>query len=180
MSYQERNNQGQIAILMGMALLFAYLFLVAQYESWMIPLPVILSVSFATIGGLAALLLSGMLLDIYAQLGLIMLIGLCAKSIVLMVEFSMQERKAGRSIREAAVNGVKYRFRAVLMTAWSFIIGVMPLLFASGAGAEARRVIGNVTCWGMLCATLFGVAIVPPLYALFQRVSECFGKRGEA
>ncbi len=172
MSYQEHNNQGQIALLLAMAFLFAYLFLVAQYESWTIPLPVMLSVAFATLGGLAALKYTGMLLDIYAQLGVIMLIGLCSKSTVLMVEFSMQERTAGRSIEEAAVNGVRYRFRAVLMTAWSFIIGVLPLLFASGAGAEARRVIGTTTFWGMLFATVVGVAFVPPMYALAQRLRE--------
>ncbi len=176
MSYQERNNQGQISILLAMAFLFAYLFLVAQYESWTIPLPVMFSVAFATLGGLAALKFTGMLLDIYAQLGVIMLIGLCSKSTVLMVEFSMQERKAGKSIEEAAVNGVNYRFRAVLMTAWSFIIGVLPLLFASGAGAESRRVIGTTTFWGMLVATVIGVAFVPPMYAFFQRSREYFKK----
>ncbi|MBE6367674.1 MAG: efflux RND transporter permease subunit [Lentisphaerae bacterium] len=172
MSYQERNNDGRIVILMTLAVIFGYLFLVAQYESWTVPLPVILSVAFASLGGITALWLTDMLLDIYAQLGLIMLIGLCAKSTILMVEFSMQERAAGRSVVQAALNGANYRYRAVLMTAWSFIFGVLPLLFASGAGAESRRVIGMTTFWGMLTATVLGIAFIPPLYTLFQKARE--------
>lgn len=176
MSYQEKNNSGRIVLLMALAVVFGYLFLVAQYESWSIPLPVILSVSFASLGGISALSVTGMLLDIYAQLGLIMLIGLCAKSTILMVEFSMQERSAGKSIARSALNGANYRYRAVLMTAWSFIIGVLPLLFASGAGAESRRVIGTTTFWGMLLATLVGVAFIPPMFALFQKTRETVKK----
>ncbi|MBQ9787713.1 MAG: efflux RND transporter permease subunit [Lentisphaeria bacterium] len=177
MSYQERNNDGRIILLMTMAVIFGYLFLVAQYESWSIPLPVILSVTFAFLGGILAMAFTGMLMDIYAQLGLIMLIGLCAKSTILMVEFSMQERSGGRSIARAAINGANYRYRAVLMTAWSFVFGVLPMLFASGAGAESRRVIGTTTFWGMLTATILGVAFVPPLFALFQKVRENVKKR---
>lgn len=177
MSYQERNNDGRIVMLMTLAVIFGYLFLVAQYESWSIPLPVILSVAFASIGGLAALWISGMLLDIYAQLGLIMLIGLCAKSTILMVEFSMQERDSGKSIARSAVNGANYRYRAVLMTAWSFIIGVLPLLFASGAGAESRKVIGTTTFWGMLTATLIGIAFIPPMFTIFQKTRETAKKK---
>ncbi|MBE6356182.1 MAG: efflux RND transporter permease subunit [Lentisphaerae bacterium] len=172
MSYQERNNDGQIVLLMVMAVIFGYLFLVAQYESWTIPLPVILSVAFAFLGGVLSMAATGMLLDIYAQLGLIMLIGLCAKSTILMVEFSMQERSAGKSIARSAINGANYRYRAVLMTAWSFVFGVLPMLFATGAGAESRKVIGIVTFWGMLSATILGVTFIPPLFALFQKMRE--------
>lgn len=172
MSYQEANNDGKIMLLMALAVLFGYLFLVAQYESWSIPLPVILSVAFAALGGIASLYFNGMLLDIYAQLGLIMLIGLCAKSTILMVEFSMQERMLGKSIASSAINGANFRYRAVLMTAWSFIFGVLPLLFASGAGAESRKVIGTATFWGMLCATIIGVAFIPPMFAIFQITRE--------
>ncbi len=172
MSYQERNNDGRIVLLMAMAVIFGYLFLVAQYESWTIPLPVILSVVFAMLGGAAALYFAGMLLDIYAQLGLIMLIGLCAKSTILMVEFSMRERESGRSIVRSALNGANYRYRAVLMTAWCFIFGVLPLVFATGAGAESRKVIGATTFWGMLVATLVGIAFIPPMYTVFQKARE--------
>ncbi|MBP3393372.1 MAG: efflux RND transporter permease subunit, partial [Lentisphaeria bacterium] len=180
MSYQEKNNSGRIVLLMTLAVIFGYLFLVDQYESWSIPLPVILSVSFASLGGVTALYLTGMLLDIYAQLGLIMLIGLCAKSTILMVEFSMQERITGKSIARAAINGANYRYRAVLMTAWSFVIGVLPLLFASGAGAESRRVIGTTTFWGMLTATLVGIVFIPPMFAVFQKTRETVKKIRQA
>ncbi len=172
MSYQERANNGRIVLLMTLAVVFGYLFLVAQYESWTIPMPVILSVAFATMGGSAALWLSGKLLDIYAQLGIIMLIGLCAKSTILMVEFSMRERQAGKSIAQSAINGANYRYRAVLMTAWCFIIGVLPLLLATGAGAESRRIIGTTSFWGMLAATLVGIAFIPPMYAVFEKTRE--------
>ncbi len=154
----------------------AWKFCVAQYESWTIPMPVILSVSFAAMGGLA-LYFTGMLLDIYAQMGLIMLIGLCAKSTILMVEFSMQERNTGKSIAKSALNGANDRYRAVLMTALSFVFGVLPLLFASGAGAESRRVIGTTTFWGMLAATCLGVIFIPPMFALFQKNREKFNRR---
>lgn len=172
MSFQEKNNQGQIAYLMALAVIFGYLFLVAQYESWTIPLPVMLSVLFATLGGLAALLFTGLNLDVYAQLGLIMLIGLCSKSTILMVEFAMQARAEGNSILDSAVNSIRFRLRAVLMTALSFVIGVLPMLFATGAGAESRRVIGVTTFWGMLAATVIGLAFVPPMYVSFQKARE--------
>ena len=179
MSYQEKNNDGRLIVLMMLAVLFSYLFLVAQYESWTVPIPVILSVSFAGLGGAIALFVKGLLMDIYAQLGLIMLIGLCAKSTILMVEFSMQERKIGKSVARSALNGANYRYRAVLMTAWSFIIGVLPLLFASGAGAESRKIIGITSFWGMVCATFLGVAFIPPMYVIFQKMREKVnGKKG--
>ncbi len=176
MSYQEKHNSGRIVLLMTLAVIFGYLFLVAQYESWTIPMPVILSVAFAAMGGVLALRFTGMLLDIYAQMGLIMLIGLCAKSTILMVEFSMQERHSGKTIAMSAINGANYRYRAVLMTALSFVFGVLPLLFASGAGAESRRVIGTTTFWGMLTATCLGVIFIPPMFALFQKNRESFKK----
>ena len=138
LSYQEKQNTGQIVFLMGLALLFAYLFLVAQYESWTIPVPVMLTVSFAVLGALLGLIVCGESMSIYAQLGLVMLIGLAAKNAILMVEFSKQEREGGKGIEEAALSGANLRFRAVMMTAWSFLFGVLPLVFADGAGAASR------------------------------------------
>ena len=169
---QEQENEGRLFWLMTAALVFAYLFLVAQYESWTIPVSVMLSVLFAVGGAYLGLWLTKTPLSVYAQLGCVMLIGLAAKNAILMVEFSKQEREAGKSVEEAAVNGADLRYRAVMMTAWSFIIGVLPLVFASGAGSGAMRAIGICTCFGMLVSTMFGLVFVPALYSLFQRMRE--------
>ena len=169
---QEKENEGRLFWLMAMAMLFAYLFLVAQYESWTIPTSVMLSVIFALTGAYVALWLTGTASSIYAQLGCVMLIGLAAKNAILMVEFSKQDHEAGRPIAVAALNGANLRYRAVLMTAWSFIIGVLPLVFAHSAGAGAMKAIGICTMGGMLAATFVGIVFVPALYALFQRMRE--------
>ena len=174
MSYQEKRNEGAIVWLLGLSLLMAYLFLAAQYESWTVPVSVILSIATAVGGGLAALKITGHAMDIYGQLGLLMLIGLTAKTAILMVEFAKQRRDEGVGIYRASVTGLHMRFRAVLMTALSFVIGVMPLLYATGAGAGARVSVGMVTFWGMLVATVAGMLLVPPLYVCFQRISEFF------
>ncbi len=167
---QEKENEGQLLWLMGMAILFAYLFLVAQYESWTIPVSVMLSVLFAVTGALLGLKWTGTDLSVYAQLGCVMLIGLSAKNAILMVEFSKQEFDSGVGIEESAMNGANLRYRAVMMTAWSFVFGVLPLVFASGAGAGSMRAIGICTCFGMLAATFVGIVFVPALYAFFQRL----------
>ena len=181
MSYQESQNEGMILYLMVLALTFAYLFLVAQYESWTMPISVILSVGTATLGGLLALWIFQMSFNIYCQLGLLMLIGLTAKTAILMVEYSKQERDAGQSVSDAALNGMRLRFRSVMMTALSFVIGVFPMVFASGAGAGSRQAIGITTFWGMLVATIVGMMFIPGLYAAFQRIAEAtvrfFGKK---
>ncbi len=174
---QEKENEGRLAILMAFALVFAYLFLVAQYESWTIPISVMLSVLFALVGAFAGLWLTKTDLSVYAQLGCVMLIGLAAKNAILMVEFSKQERARGLSVLTSAYNGANLRFRAVQMTAWSFIIGVLPLAFASGAGSGAMRAIGICTMSGMLLATFVGIIFVPALYAVFQRLRERFTRR---
>ena len=169
---QEKENEGRLLWLMALAMLFAYLFLVAQYESWTIPVSVMLSVMFALAGAYVALWLTHTPSSVYAQLGCVMLIGLAAKNAILMVEFSKQDHEAGRPIGVAALNGANLRYRAVLMTAWSFIIGVLPLVFAHSAGAGAMRAIGICTMGGMLAATFVGIVFVPALYAFFQRLRE--------
>ena len=172
LSYQERQNEGQIVYLMALALMFAYLFLVAQYESWTIPVPVMLTVSFAVCGALIGLKIAHLDLSIYAQLGMVMLIGLSSKNAILMVEFAKQEREHGKSIVDSALSGASLRYRAILMTAWSFIFGVFPLVVATGAGSGSRRAIGITTFSGMIMATLVGIMFTPALYAFFQHVRE--------
>ena len=172
MSYQERGNEGRIVYLLILALVFGYLFLVGQYESWTIPISVVLSFFFAMLGGFWGMKLCGLDFSIYAQLGIVMLIGLACKNAILMVEFSKQEHEAGKSIDEAAQNGFSHRYRAVLMTAWSFVIGVFPMVIATGAGAGSRQAIGITTFYGMLLSTIIGIVFIPPLYAFFQRSRE--------
>ena len=173
MSLQERRNQGQIVYIVALAILFAYLFLVAQYESWSIPISVILSVLTAMLGAFIGMFVTGLPLSIYAQLGLVLLVGLAAKNAILIVEFAKEEHENnGTPLVEAAVVGTKERFRAVLMTALTFILGVAPMVWATGACSGSRIAVGVPVFAGMLVGTIFGLIVIPLLYILVQSIVE--------
>ncbi len=176
LSYHQRGNEGKLGMLLMLSLAFGYLFLAGKYESWTLPLPVMLFILFATFGAMLAMRYCGMNLDIYGQLSLIMLLGLASKISILTVEFSKQEREVGVPIEQAALNGARQRYRAIMMTAGCFIVGVIPLMLASGAGSVSRRIIGTSTGWGMIAATVLGIGFLPPIYAMVQRWREAVNK----
>lgn len=172
LALQERQAGAQTAVLLIMGVVFTYLFLVAQYESWSVPLAVIFSVVAAAAGALCSLLIAGLDLNVYAQIGLVLLIGLAAKNAILIVEFAKDRREAGLEITEAARLATFQRFRPVFMTAMASVLGVLPLVFATGAGAASRQAIGVSIFGGLLVGTLVGILIIPLLYVLVQTTRE--------
>jgi HAE1 family hydrophobic/amphiphilic exporter-1 len=182
-SYQEKKAEGTAALVFAFAILLVFLVLAAQYESWSLPMSVILGTPFAALGAFLGLFLarltdSGYVLNVFAQIGLVMLVGLAAKNAILIVEFAKEaHEKQGRSLVDAAMEAAKLRLRPILMTAFAFILGVVPLVRAAGAGAEGRKVMGMAVFAGMLVATVLGVILVPVLYVMVGRLSERGGAR---
>ncbi len=171
-TYQELKAGSVAVIVFALALVFVFLFLAAQYESWSMPFMVILTVPTALLGAVTALWLRRMTIDVYSEIGFVMLVGLAAKNAILIVEFAKRLREEGRDIVEAAMEAGRLRLRPILMTAFAFILGVVPLMIASGAGAASRQSIGTTVFGGMLAATILSLALVPVFYAVIERLRE--------
>jgi hydrophobic/amphiphilic exporter-1 (mainly G- bacteria), HAE1 family len=172
MSFQEKLVGAQLYFVFGLSLLLVFFVLAGQYESWILPLAVLLAVPLALIGTVGALTYLGVANNLYTQIGLILLIALASKNAILIVEYARQQRAAGREVAEAAVDAARLRFRPIIMTSFAFILGVVPLVVATGAGAAARRSIGIAVFSGMIASTCLAVLFVPSFYVVMQRIEE--------
>jgi HAE1 family hydrophobic/amphiphilic exporter-1 len=177
LTLQEKKSEGQAPIIFGMAILFVFLLLAAQYESWGLPFAVLLATPTVILGTMVGMLMRGFDLNVYAQIGLVMLIGLSAKNAILIVEFAKMKREEGTEILEAAVQGSKLRLRPILMTSFAFILGCVPLMLATGSGAASRSTMGTGVVYGMTIATAVGLFIIPVCYVFVQKLVEHGGKK---
>src|SRR5262249_39815050 len=172
MSFQEKRVGGQSTYVFALAVLMVYLVLAAQYESLLMPAAVIMVVPLALLGTVMAVSIRGMDNNIYTQIGIVLIIALASKNAILIVEFARELRMRGRSITEAAIEASRLRFRPILMTSFAFILGIVPLIRATGAGAASRRALGTAVFGGMIAATVLAVFFVPVFYVLMQRLAE--------
>jgi HAE1 family hydrophobic/amphiphilic exporter-1 len=171
-AYEEKKVGGQAWLIFGMAVLLIYLVLAAQYESWLLPAAVIMVVPLGLLGALAAVSLRGIANDIYTQIGMVLIIALASKNAILIVEFGRHLRAAGHDILEAAIEAARLRFRPIIMTSFAFILGVVPLVLARGAGAASQQALGTAVLGGMIVSTLLAVFFVPVFFVVFQSLSE--------
>jgi HAE1 family hydrophobic/amphiphilic exporter-1 len=171
LSYQERRASGTTLTYFALSLVFVFLILAALYESWTLPFSVLLTVPVAVFGAFVGLLLRKLDLDVYAKIGIIMLIGLSAKNAILIVEFAKAQLEAGKPVVEAALEGAKLRLRPILMTSFAFIFGCVPLWLATGSGASSRQILGTVVISGMLAATLLAIFLIPFLFVYIERLA---------
>ena len=174
LSLQELRAGGTAPILFGLALVVVYLCLAALYESWILPLTIMLVVPLAVFGALLAQWLRGLQNDVFCQVGLVMLVGLASKNAILVVEFAKTLREQGESIERAAIHAARVRLRPILMTSFAFIFGVLPLVLATGAGAASRHSLGTTVFGGMLLATFLSLAVVPVFFVVVERLRERF------
>jgi HAE1 family hydrophobic/amphiphilic exporter-1 len=182
MSYQEKKSSGQAGIVFAFSLLFVFLILAAQYESWSMPFAILLGTPFALFGAFLflwffRLFSESYLTNIFAQISLVMLIAMAAKNAILIVEFAKMKFDEGLSLMDSAVEAARLRFRPILMTVFSFILGILPLILATGSGAEARKVMGVALLGGMGIATALGVVLYPMLFVLVGKVAKYEQKR---
>jgi len=180
LSFQQQKAAGTGTQTFVLSLMFVFLILAALYESWSLPFSVLLSLPIAVFGALAGLLLRKYDLNVYSQIGLVMLVGLSAKNAILIVEFAKGELEKGRPLMDAALEGARLRFRPVLMTSFAFIFGLLPLWIASGAGAVSRRILGTAVITGMLAATAIAIFVIPMLFVLIERLSHARHTQVEA
>jgi len=170
-AYQEKEAGGSQGPIFGMAMVFVFLVLAAQYESWAVPFSVLLGLPIGVLGAFIGVKAVGLENNVYVQIGIVTLIGLAAKNAILIVEFAKESHEHGKSVREAAIEAAHLRLRPILMTSFAFILGVLPLVIARGAGSEARQALGTAVFSGMLGVTLFGLLLTPAFYVVCRRLA---------